>query len=396
MYWHLRPGRPSIKTRTKVYRPIGSRLTTRLTHASTTGPSPSSYGYALDGAGNLTSVNAKGTTTNYTYNPANEIATANGHTDTYDADGNQTSNGNGLTAAYNALGQTTSTANNITTPLSYLGEGQNQLAGEGNSALHNDLFGLASHQAGSSTNYFTRDISGQQIDERTTTGTYNYLNPTDQRWTQQDPLNQVTDASQADRYAYAGGNPVNGIDPTGTNLLHDALNIAAVVPYAAYYASYHAAKVLPQNSLLEAGQIGGLAGDAGIDYIKGHTVTTESVRDEGFTGCVLPRNLGCGVRTYLPGIHTNGNMNVTSAGLRRRARTTSVEGNKEVAASPSATDLRRRLAISMGFIALVIICAVSLGLAFGKSGVVPSMAAAVVIGAVMLWTMARFGSRGGQ
>ena len=241
------------------------------------------YVYTLDGAGNITALTQgqpnNPTTTSYTYNPANEIATGSGHSYTYDTDGNQTSNGNGLSAAYNPSQQTTSiTSAGTATPYAYFGTGQDQIATEGSNALHDDTLGLASHQAGSSTVYFTRSISGEQIDERTSSGTYNYLydgngsvigitnsqgqlvnqysydpygnrtttsatapdyfgfqggyltpsglyhfgaryyNPADERWTQEDPLRNIGSLTQSDRYAFAGDDPVSNSDPSGAFL----------------------------------------------------------------------------------------------------------------------------------------------------------------------------------
>lgn len=36
------------------------------------------------------------------------------------------------------------------------------------------------------------------------------------RWSQLDPKEQPTDPVQSDRYSYAGNDPVNRVDPTGT------------------------------------------------------------------------------------------------------------------------------------------------------------------------------------
>ena len=53
----------------------------------------------------------------------------------------------------------------------------------------------------------------------------------------------------------------------------------------------------------------GLAGDAAIDWIKGHTVNYESVGDEGIRGGIFPRwFFGGGPQVYLPGIHRNGHI----------------------------------------------------------------------------------------
>jgi RHS repeat-associated protein len=55
--------------------------------------------------------------------------------------------------------------------------------------------------------------------EADATGLYHYgqryYNPTTARWTQQDPLHQAADLLQANRYAYAGGDPANVTDPSG-------------------------------------------------------------------------------------------------------------------------------------------------------------------------------------
>jgi len=55
--------------------------------------------------------------------------------------------------------------------------------------------------------------------EHDTTGLYHYgqryYDPAIGRFTQQDPLNQASDLRQANRYSYAGGDPVNFSDPSG-------------------------------------------------------------------------------------------------------------------------------------------------------------------------------------
>ena len=43
-----------------------------------------------------------------------------------------------------------------------------------------------------------------------------YYDPTTGRWTQQDPINQISDPNQADRYAFVGDDPINIGDPAGT------------------------------------------------------------------------------------------------------------------------------------------------------------------------------------
>lgn len=252
----------------------------RLTDATTKnsgGTTLSHYAYKLDHAGNILQATNGGTTTSYGYNPGNEICWSwvgmssaacgsmptGGHTFTYDADGNETANNaTGLTMGYNALGQMTSaTVGGTATNYTYLGEGQDEIATQGSSALHNDSIGLAS--VGSS--YFTRTDDDRQVSGRTSSGTSNYLydaignvigitnssgtlvnqysydpygnrttlsgtspnsfgfqtgfvttpglihfgdrfvSPTQASWTQQDALRHLQDLEQDDRYALEGG-----------------------------------------------------------------------------------------------------------------------------------------------------------------------------------------------
>jgi RHS repeat-associated protein len=55
-----------------------------------------------------------------------------------------------------------------------------------------------------------------------------WYNTTLGRWTQQDTLDAPLDPNNANRYAYAGADPVNNVDPTGLLLSEDcALSVAA-------------------------------------------------------------------------------------------------------------------------------------------------------------------------
>ena len=42
-----------------------------------------------------------------------------------------------------------------------------------------------------------------------------YYDPTTGRWTQTDPLDQIADFTQANRYTFAGDDPINLTDPSG-------------------------------------------------------------------------------------------------------------------------------------------------------------------------------------
>ena len=50
------------------------------------------------------------------------------------------------------------------------------------------------------------------------------LRPATARWTQQDPIQNYTDLTQANRYGYAAGDPINAVDPRGTNIIDDVDN----------------------------------------------------------------------------------------------------------------------------------------------------------------------------
>jgi len=266
------------------------------------------YQYVLDPNGNITQQAISGTavtagTTSYAYNSANQICWSDAAAvsspscssppsgaDTgysYGANGYETSDGAGLTMSYNLLGQMSSaTSGGTTTNYGYLGAGNQELEAENGKTLHNDILGLAWHQDGTGDDYFTRTIAGQQLDERTPSGTYNYLydadgdvigltnssgqlvnqyayspygtrtsstgsapsyfgfqdgyqtptgldhfgarflNTTPGDWTQEDPLTQFSSLTQDDRYAFAGDDPINVSDPYGTDFLDDVAKIA--------------------------------------------------------------------------------------------------------------------------------------------------------------------------
>lgn len=48
-----------------------------------------------------------------------------------------------------------------------------------------------------------------------------YYDPATATWTQLDPLNQISSLTEANRYAYVGGDPVNYVDPTGRDIIDD-------------------------------------------------------------------------------------------------------------------------------------------------------------------------------
>jgi RHS repeat-associated protein len=66
--------------------------------------------------------------------------------------------------------------------------------------------------------------------EHDASGLYHFgardYNPADARWTQQDPLDQADDIVQANRFAYAGDNPVTYADPNGDYFLEKSIEKA--------------------------------------------------------------------------------------------------------------------------------------------------------------------------
>lgn len=72
------------------------------------------------------------------------------------------------------------------------------------------------------TNQNPYTFAGTGIQDRTTGYIHyanRYYNPKTGTWTQQDTLDEPLDPMNANRYAYAAGDPVNNIDPTGRGFL---------------------------------------------------------------------------------------------------------------------------------------------------------------------------------
>jgi len=86
---------------------------------------------------------------------------------------------------------------------------------------HYDPYGNQATLTASAPNYFAFQ-SGNTNPSGLIRYGKRYTNPTDQRWTQQDPLNQIADLTQADRYSFDGGDPINLTDQTGCRSLASA------------------------------------------------------------------------------------------------------------------------------------------------------------------------------
>lgn len=185
----------------------------------------------------------------------------------YDANGNQTTGSN----AYDVLDRVTTLAG---TSAGYLSPTNAELVSYGSTTFQNNALGLGRLTTGGTTTEVVRDPGGAPVSQRTSAskqfflhdrlgsttsladnagtitrdyaydpdgnatstgsgattdlryagghlvgGLYHYgdryYDPNTMRWTQQDPLNQITDLDEANRYAYVGGDPVNSIDPSG-------------------------------------------------------------------------------------------------------------------------------------------------------------------------------------
>jgi RHS repeat-associated protein len=203
-------------------------------------------------------------------------APAGGAGFTYDADGNQLTGGPGGAFTYDAYNRTTAMGS---TSLGYLSPTQNELTTFGSTSMQYTALGLSAEINGTTKTYIIRDPSGNAVAQRRVSGTTlqgtdyyvpdnlgsttalltsgsvarswtydpdgtpassgsgastdllfaggqslsnglthfgaRYYNPAIGRWTQPDPLQQISDLTQANRYIYAGGDPVDGADPTG-------------------------------------------------------------------------------------------------------------------------------------------------------------------------------------
>lgn len=204
----------------------------------------------------------------------------------YDANGNETAEHGGprTSSDYDARNRLVSvTQNGDQTRLSYFGTTQDELLSVGSTPFHSTVLGLA--QAGSDT--YVRDELGAPVAQNTSRGReyflldalgsvraltgdsgslskrFNYspygrdmgpespgagtsrlgfaggevaapglyhfrarhYDPRLMRWTQLDPLNEVGDLREVNRYVYVGGDPTNLRDPSGLGIFDDATEI---------------------------------------------------------------------------------------------------------------------------------------------------------------------------
>jgi RHS repeat-associated protein len=218
-------------------------------------------------------------TTTYGYNAVNQVSSVNGSPSatTFDLNGNQLRFEAGGQISYNSKDQTSGVAapGGALSGFVHAGTDQNELVAHGGITLQNDALGVSTRTSAGVDTHFTRTSDGEPIaqlsgttryyflkDERgslvgltnssgalsfsykydpygrpigTASTTWGYAggvrtrnglthfgarfyDPETGRWTQQDPLNQAADLNEANRYTYAGGDPVNSVDPSGEDL----------------------------------------------------------------------------------------------------------------------------------------------------------------------------------
>jgi RHS repeat-associated protein len=249
-------------------------MTSRLKNATTT-----SYGY---NDANELCWNGGGAQSSSACSPVPTGMT----TWTYDGAGEALTASTAFSASYNARQQTTS-MNTIVggaqVPFTYAGTNQFERATAGSTSFVHTALGLGAETTGTSATYYRRDNDGGLASERLPSGatyyyvfdglgsvvavtdsagtaqdtyTYDpyggtavtgtvpnpwryastyqdstgfykmgmrYYNTLIQRWTQQDPKEQPREPRQADRYAHAGDDPINGTDPTGRDIFDTIL-----------------------------------------------------------------------------------------------------------------------------------------------------------------------------
>jgi RHS repeat-associated protein len=91
-----------------------------------------------------------------------------------------------------------------------------------------------------------------------------FYSPTTGRWTQQDNLEHLGNPAEGNRYAYAGGDPVNHIDPSGRNLIWDdavtGLNVGWQIGTAVGCVGGGVVGGIAGSELGPAGAVGGFVG----------------------------------------------------------------------------------------------------------------------------------------
>ena len=244
--------------------------------------------YQWDARGRLTQLQSGGNSATFTYDAAGHRArsTVNGSAvnylwDTSSAYGDviQETNGSNVVLASYTLGNgELLTQQRGATTSYYLHDGQGSVRtlldtnhNITDSYLY-DAYGNTQNHTGTTTNPYQYD--GQQLSD-SFSGLYDlrarYYDPSVGRFLSQDPYNgNLNDPMQIDRYGYAGGNPVNVVDPSGNGFIDLGFKIADSINESAGLARFIAGGVIGGfASAIGYGlgfAIGIYAADSIIDY----------------------------------------------------------------------------------------------------------------------------------
>ncbi len=151
------------------------RLKSADTSSSTCPNSSAAYRYTYDDNGNLTAKTISGTTTNYTYNSANELS---GTGFAYDGNGNQTNNGSIFSSAsYNKADQMTSITptGGSARASTYQGIGQANRLTAGGIGYLTDRLGLAAETGGPANTIYIREPDGTILGQEQGSNRYHFL-----------------------------------------------------------------------------------------------------------------------------------------------------------------------------------------------------------------------------
>jgi RHS repeat-associated protein len=90
-----------------------------------------------------------------------------------------------------------------------------------------------------------------------------FYDPALARWTQEDPLNPVASQQDANRYGYAGANPINSVDPYGTSVFSAVKHVVKQTVKHPFQAA----------SVVDTAAVGAIAPTAGSATVGGGYAT---------------------------------------------------------------------------------------------------------------------------
>lgn len=96
---------------------------------------------------------------------------------------------------------------------------------------------------------------------------FRWYNPVTGTWTQQDTLDTPLDPGNANRYVFAGGDPINNSDPSGRNTLSNVLGACALGVVQNLAIGFGLGALTAGSSIVVAAAAGCVVG-AGIQIIS--------------------------------------------------------------------------------------------------------------------------------